>query len=98
MESYEPVEIAVSGMSPCADVDGMFRSPTALFAAAVADVKRNSRRQRPSWMTIGIRSEAPLLLLTGTLVRVNVPSKFVFVDTSGLPETSAPHCWHWTLG
>ena len=49
-------------------------------------------------MTIGIRSAAPLLALTGTFVSVKLPSKSVFVDTRGFPETSASHCWQATVG
>ena len=35
-----------------------------------------------------------MLLPAGTLVSVNVPSKSVNVETSGLPETSAPQLRH----
>ncbi len=88
--------MAVSGMSPSADVDGRFRSPDSFCAQAVAMEIWNSRRHRPSWMTTGILSV--LLALTGTPLSVNVPSKFVVVETSGSPVTSAPHDWHCTIG
>src|SRR5580693_1042400 len=85
-------------MSPSADVEGMCRSGTELGAHALLTVNANWRRHRPSWITIGILSASLVLLLTGTFVSVKVPSKFVVVSISGLPDTSAPHCWHWTCG
>src|SRR5260370_20309480 len=84
-----PVEIAVSGMFPSLLLRGMFRRPTAVVVHA-GTLKENWRRQRPSWMTTG------MLLPTGTLVSVKVPSYFVVTVTSGLPETSAPHWLHCT--
>ena len=94
-----PVERAVSGMSPSACVRGIRRMPagsvvlvvfTVFIPHEVLTFTVNWRRQRPSWMTIG------MLVPTGTFVSVNVPSNAVVVSTRGEPLTSAPHvehCW-----
>src|ERR1019366_2694122 len=70
--SYEPVEMAVSGMSPSLDLDGRLRSWGSAFAAQPFKIGNEYlRRHLPSWMTIGIVS--PELALTGTLVSVKLP-------------------------
>src|SRR5579864_7273364 len=85
--STEPVETAVSGMSPSLLLRGRFRSPSGVDIHE-GTLTVNTRRHRPSWTTTG--TAVP----EGTFASVKVPSKSVYVDTSGLPETSAPHCRH----
>ncbi len=74
-------------MFPSLWLRGRLSVPTDVDAQA-GTLNRNWRRQRPSWMTTG------MLVPAGTLASVNVPSKFVYVDTSGEPDTSAPHWRH----
>ena len=96
-ESTAPVEMAVSGMSLVAlSTLGIWSVPASFCAQAFETTSENWRLQRPSWITTGIAS--PPFLLTGTSTSVNVPSKFVVVETSGLPLTSALHVPHWTPG
>src|ERR1700733_557872 len=61
---------------------------TVLVPHEVAMFTVNCRRHRPSWMTSG------MLLPTGTFGSVKVPSNAVVVETSGLPDTSAPQVLH----
>src|SRR5258708_36912840 len=80
--SYDPVEMAVNGMSPSADVEGKFRSCGSAFCAhAVVIGKWYRRRQRPSWITTGMVSDA--FLLTGTFSSVNLPLKPVAAVSTG---------------
>src|SRR5580700_6821449 len=87
--------MAVSGMSPTVWLFGIFKIPVGMVASftwfaaqELLMLTVNCRRHRPSWMTSG------MLLPTGTLERVKVPSYAVVVVTSGLPLTSAPHVVH----
>src|SRR5258708_2218997 len=79
--------LGMSDASP-AWVRGMWMSPTLAVVHGPVMSNVSPRRHRPSWITMGI------LVPTGTLGSVKVPSKAVVVETNGLPETSAwqaPH-------
>ncbi len=95
-ESTEPVENAISGMSPWASPAGHDGFPVRQLGMVVSVVGTTvfvqeatlemtiCRRHRPFWMTRG------MLAPTGMLVRVKVPSTAVAVLTRGDPLTSEP--------
>ena len=81
-----PVTNAICGMSPSALVRGRRDwSGVSGLSTQGSVLIEICRRQRPSWMTTG------MLVPTGTLVSVNLPSGPVVAVTSGSPVRSEPH-------